>query len=198
MNIIKSTLLFTALTMANVPAHAGLWDSISGFFSDAGSSNEVAATEVAPVAEVAPASQGTSLLTTGISLIPLLTQSLGVTDGQAEGGMGALLQAVQLLMPQSDFSSISQAIPNVSSLLGAAPAVDSASSSGGMMDAAMQMAGEQSTTVKAGLDLVSQFKSLGMGADMIPQFSSVAESYVTQNSSPETGSLLSTALSSLL
>lgn len=193
MNIIKSTLLFTALTIANAPAHAGLWDTISGFFGGTDNGSEVAA----PAAEVAPASQDTSLITTGISLIPLLTQSLGVTDGQASGGMGALLQAVQLLMPQSDFSSITQAIPGASSLISAAPAVDS-SSGGGLMDTAMQMAGEKSTTVKAGLDLVSQFQSLGMGADMIPQFSGVAESYVTENSSPETGSLLSTALSSLL
>lgn len=192
MKIIKSTLLFTALTIANAPAHAGLWDTISGFFGGTDSGSEVAA----PV-EVAPAAQDTSLISTGVSLIPLLTQSLGITDGQASGGMGALLQAVQLLMPQSDFSSITQAIPDASSLISAAPSVDS-SSGGGLMDTAMQMAGEQSTTVKAGLDLVSQFQSLGMGADMIPQFSGVAESYVTQNSSPETGSLLSTALSSLL
>lgn len=192
MNIIKSTLLFTALTIANAPAHAGLWDTISGFFGGTDNSSEAAVP-----AEVAPASQDTSLISTGVSLIPLLTQSLGVTDGQASGGMGALLQAVQLLMPQSDFSSITQAIPDASTLISAAPAVES-SSSGGLMDTAMQMAGEKSTTVKAGLDLVSQFQSLGMGADMIPQFSGVAESYVTENSSPETGSLLSTALSSLL
>lgn len=192
MKIIKSTLLFTALTVANVPAHASFWDSITGFF---GSSDD--SSEVAVAAEVAPAAQDTSLMATGISLIPLLTQSLGVTNGQAEGGMGALLQAIQLFMPQNDFSSIAQAIPNANSLISAAPAVDSGSN-GGLMDTAMQMAGEKSTTVKAGLDLVSQFKSLGMGADMIPQFSNVAESYVTQNSSPETGNLLSTALSSLL
>ena len=193
MNIIKSTLFFTALTIANVPAHAGLWDSISGFFGSSDISDEVAVSEA-----TAPVSQDTGLIATGVSLIPLLTQSLGVTDGQAEGGMGALLQAVQLLMPQSDFSSVAQAIPNVSSLMDAAPTVDTgSSSSGGLMDTAMQMAGEQSTTAKAGLDLVSQFKSLGLGADMIPQFSSVAEGYVTENSSAETGSLLTTALSSL-
>lgn len=193
MKIIKSTLLFTALTVANVPAHASFWDSITGFFGASDDSSEAAA-----AAEVAPAAQDTSLMATGISLIPLLTQSLGVTNGQAEGGMGALLQAVQLLMPQNDFSSVAQAIPNVSSLMSAAPSVESGDSNGGLMDTAMQMAGEKSTTVKAGLDLVSQFKSLGMGADMIPQFSNVAESYVTQNGSPETGNLLSTALSSLL
>lgn len=192
MKTIHAVILFSALSVLNSPAHAGFWDSITGFFGDSDDSSQASTAAVE-----APQQASSSLTSTGLSLLPMLTQSLGVNDGQAQGGMGALLQAVKLLMPQNDFSTIAQAIPNASSLLSAAPAL-TGGGSGGMMDTAMQMAGEKSTTAKAGLDLVSQFKSLGMGADMIPKFSNVAEGYLTQNDAPEASSLLSSTLSSLL
>lgn len=187
MKTLQSTLLITVLTLASVTAHAGIWDSISSFFGDS------SASETTQAAAEEPASQ--NLLATGIKLIPLITKTLGVTDGQATGGMGALLQAVKLLMPNSDFASIVSAIPNASSLMDAAPAPNNG---GGLLDTAMKFAGEQNDTVKVGLDLVSKFKSLGLSADMIPKFSDVAEGYLSDNNSADTGKLLSSALANIL
>ncbi|MFT5082495.1 MAG: hypothetical protein ACI9Y1_000520 [Lentisphaeria bacterium] len=88
-----------------------------------------------------------------------------------------------------------QPIPNATSLLDSAAKAQEAS--GGLMGAAMRVAGEQSETVKTGFDLVSQFKTLGMGSEMIPKFTEVAEDYLKQGKTPDTGDLLVKALAEI-
>jgi len=188
MKYIKNTLLVVVLGAVSVHANAGLWDTITSFFGGSEQNTAEAAEQAAPAA--AP-----NLVKTGLQLLPLITQTLGVTGDQAQGGMGALLQAAQGLMSGGDFGALSSAIPGASSLLAAAPKLDG--DSGGLMGGVMQAAGAQSETAKAGLQLVSQFKSLGMGADMIPKFTEVADGYLKQSSTPETGDMLTSALSGL-
>ncbi len=62
------------------------------------------------------------------------------------------------------------------------------------MDSAIKMASEQSDTVKAGLSLASQFKSLGMGVEMIPKFTEVAQGFLEKSNTPETSNLFSSTL----
>lgn len=191
MRYVKSAALILALSTTAMQANAGIWDSITSFF---GSSDEENVTEVAPVA--APVADTTSMMNKGLQLLPLLTQQLGVSGEQAQGGMGALLQAAQILMSDTKFGALTQVIPNMSSLLSSAPTVSN--ESGGLTDNLMKMAAEQSETVKTGTQLVSQFQSLGMGADMIPKFTGVAEDYLKQSSDPSTANLLTSALSSII
>ncbi|MFL0800958.1 MAG: DUF2780 domain-containing protein [Agarilytica sp.] len=189
MKHLRSTLFVAVLAAFSLQAQAGIWDSITAFFS--GSETE------APLEENnAPTEkEGPSKVETGLKLIPLITQTLGVNDGQAKGGMGALLQAAQLLMSGTDFDKLSNAIPEAGSLLGSAPKVEQ--SSGGLMDSAMKMAAEQSDTVKAGLNLASQFKSLEMSPEMIPKFTEVAQGFLENGGAPETSNLFSSALSDI-
>ena len=191
MRYVKSAALILALSTTAMQANAGIWDSITSFF---GSSDEENVAEVAPVA--APVADTTSMMNKGLQLLPLLTQQLGVSGEQAQGGMGALLQAAQILMSDTKFGALTQVIPNMSSLLSSAPTVSN--ESGGLTDSLMKMAAEQSETVKTGTQLVSQFQSLGMGADMIPKFTGVAEDYLKQSSDPSTANLLTSALSSII
>ena len=191
MRYVKSAALILALSTTAMQANAGIWDSITSFF---GSSDEENVAEVAPVA--APVADTTSMMNKGLQLLPLLTQQLGVSGEQAQGGMGALLQAAQILMSDTKFGALTQVIPNMSSLLSSAPTVSN--ESGGLTDNLMKMAAEQSETVKTGTQLVSQFQSLGMGADMIPKFTGVAEDYLKQSSDPSTANLLTSALSSII
>ncbi|MFT5082496.1 MAG: hypothetical protein ACI9Y1_000521 [Lentisphaeria bacterium] len=86
MKYLKSTFLLAVMAMASVQAHAGIWESITKFFS----SIEDAAPAVESLVEVtAPAQDekeiSPSKIEAGIQLIPLITQALGVTGGQAEG-----------------------------------------------------------------------------------------------------------------
>ena len=111
--------------------------------------------------------------------------------------MGALLQTAQSLLSGGDFSVIANAIPGVRGLLGAAPAA-SASANGGLLGGAMKMATDASPSLKAGAQLVSQFKSLGMGAEMIPKFSDVSSNYLKQSGNAEASVLLDAAISGAL
>jgi len=138
-----------------------------------------------------------SMSQTGIQLLPLLSQTLGVSTSQAAGGMGALLQTAQSLLSGNDFSVIANAIPNVSGLLGAAPEVKSQANSS-LLGSAMKMATDSNPSLKAGAQLVSQFKSLGMGAEMIPKFTDVGSNYLKQNGNPEASILLDAAISGAL
>lgn len=192
MKFAKHTLLIATLAIATTSAQASLWDSVTSLFG--GSTAEDQTTVAAPAE--ASANSTANMISTGLKLIPILTQTLGVTDGQAQGGMGALLQAAQVLMAGSDYSTLANAIPNASALLSAVP-TQQTESSGGLMDAAMKMASEQSDTVKVGADLVSQFKTLGMGAEMIPKFTEAAEGYLTESGSSDASGLLTSALSFL-
>jgi hypothetical protein len=147
---------------------------------------------------VGASAAGGSMAQTGLQLLPLLTQSLGVTGAQATGGMGALLQAAQLLLSGTDFGVLAKAIPGAETMLSAAPAVMAAANGGGMggmMNSAMKMVGDQSPQVKAGAQLLGQFKSLGMGAEMLPKFSDVGSNYLKQNGNAEASVLFITAIS---
>lgn len=179
LKIMAITLLLASIS---TQAHASWWDSIVSFFGGE---------------ETAEESANADLVKTGLSLLPLLTQKLGVTESQAEGGMGALLQAAQLLLSNSEFSQLSSAIPAANSLMSSAPKASSGGT-GDLTGALVGFAAEQSETVKAGTQLVSQFESLGLGADMIPKFSGVAEEYLKKSDKADTASLLTTAISSIL
>jgi hypothetical protein len=140
-----------------------------------------------------------SMAQAGLALIPMLTQSLGVTEAQATGGMGSIFQAVQGAMSTSDFNSLSKAVPNMDSLLSAAPAVDTSKKSGGsLLSGAMDAAAQYGANTKVGAQLVSQFNSLGLSPDMISKFADVATNYLKKGEVPQTADLLSTALSTVL
>jgi hypothetical protein len=150
----------------------------------------------------AATAQGTPVVTadataTALSLVPLLTQSLGVTETQATGGMGSLLQAAKGLMSGTDFGTLTSAIPNANALLSAAPKVAPAKK-GDLLGGAMDMAGQLSKNTQIGQQLLSQFKSLGLSPDMISKFADVAVGYLQKGEVPQAADLLSTALSSVI
>ena len=165
-------------------------------------SAQVQASDSLTMFAAAATAQGTPVATadataTALSLVPLLTQSLGVTEAQATGGMGSLLQAAKGLMSGTDFSTLSSAIPNTNSLRAAAPAVAPAKK-GDLLGGAMDMAGQLSKNTKIGQQLLSQFKSLGLSPDMISKFADVAVGYLQKGEVPQAADLLSTALSSVI
>ncbi|WP_372748285.1 DUF2780 domain-containing protein [Litorivivens sp.] len=197
----KKLAVIALISSLSLPAQAGFWDSLFG-----GGDSKEAAPEPAtepnkeppPPAAESSASASSSMAATGMQLLPLLSQSLGVSGAQAAGGMGSLLQAAQTLLSNSEFATIAKAIPGVETLMRAAPAVSAATGGGGMMGSAMDMASKYSPQAKAGSELVSQFKSLGMGADMIPKFTEVGSSYLQQNGNGEASTLLSSAMGGIL
>lgn len=187
----KKIIAITALASLSLPTQAGFWDDLFGSSEPKETAPASAQSTPAP----SPSTTNT-MVQTGLQLLPMLTQSLGVTGTQATGGMGALLQAAQTLLANTEYATLANAIPGAQSLIAAAPAVTE-SNEGGLMNQAMSMASSYSPEAKAGSRLVSQFQSLGMSAEMIPKFSEVGADYLQQTGNPEAGALLTSLLPAL-
>jgi len=198
----KINMIATGLLIcATGTAQAGFFDSLFG------------SKEEAPVAEVkqaaadttasntkAVASTSSTTVDTALSvasgLIPALTSQLGVNNDQAQGGMGALLNVAKGSLSGGEFSSLSNGIPGIETLLAAAPALSGKSSMGGLSGIATSLGGSAAALGGIG-QLTSQFEALGLSPEMISQFAKVAIDYF-MNNDVDTGSLLQKGLGSIL
>ena len=193
----KQTMLVSVLCFAASQAHAGFWDTITSFF---GSEKE---TQQAPAPEEAATKTETTttaqVVKKGVELIPLLTQSLGVSQNQAQGGLGAILQAAQTLLSGTDFGTLANAIPNSQALLEKAPALMSSpkEEKSNLLDSALSVAAEHSDTAKTASQLIGQFKELGLSADMIPKFTQTTNEFLEQNDKAAASDLLMSSLGKL-
>lgn len=193
------TLAVALLISSSSIAHAGFFDSLFG------NKEEAPATEVkteAPAAEVKaelPAATPSTMETAtnmAMGLLPTLTQQLGVTDTQAEGGMGSLMQLAKGALSSDEFGQLSGGIPGMDTLLAAAPALSSGSGNG--MSGMLSSAGGLASSIGGIAQLTQQFEALGLSSDMIAQFANIAISYFSQDDGSNTGDLLQKGLSSIL
>ena len=107
----------------------------------------------------------------GLSTNPLignLTKNLGVTPTQAIGGSAALLNDAKKDMKPTDFQALTTKMPQVGTLLAAAPAVTGT--------------------------LPSQFSALGMKPEMIGKFTPFLLDYVKSGTTPGMMNLVQAAL----
>ena len=178
--ILTATLL---LSMVNV-AHASFFDSLFGKNDETTAASAKAETSVSSVA-----AQATGLL-------PTLKSELGVTDAQAEGGLGSLMNLAKTGLSTTEFSQLSSNVPNMSALLAAAPALTS--STGQSLTNMLSSAGGLTSSIGSVAQLTSQFKALGLSSDMIAKFAEVAMTYFSKNDDAATSNLLQKGLSSIL
>ena len=184
----KKTILATTLLLAlSNSANAGFFDSILE------TAEEMTSTQAEP-SPVTSAEEKVSA-TNSSSLLATLTDQLGVTDSQAEGGLGSLMQLAQGNLSSQDFSQLSDSIPDMDSLLAAAPEVVS-KDSGGMSDL-LANAGDLSSSLTGLSQLTEQFEALGLSSDMISQFTTLAMSYFSDSGDSTVSDLLQKGFSAL-
>ena len=107
----------------------------------------------------------------GLSTNPLvgnLTKNLGVTPTQAIGGSAALLNDAKKDMKPADFKTLTTKMPQVGTLLAAAPATTGT--------------------------LPSQFSALGMKPEMIGKFTPFLLEYIKSGTTPGMMNLVQAAL----
>jgi len=109
------------------------------------------------------------------ALTGLLTQQLGVTENQANGGIGAMLKLAQEKLAKGDFDQVAKAVPGADKYLGTAK----------------QLLGGKNVGDMAGLQ--SAFSKLGMSPDMIGKFSPLVTQFVG-STNPQAGQLLAGVL----
>lgn len=132
-------------------------------------------------------------VTSGTGLTGLLMQQLGVTQPQAAGGAGALFQLAKSKMSGGDFTTLSNSVPEMPSLLAAAPAAG-ASGGGGMAGDLAGMAGGMGGTGGNMLGLAGSFQQLGLAPDMVQKFIPIVVQYVEGSGGSAVAGALQSAL----
>ncbi len=124
-------------------------------------------------------------------LVNLLTQKLGVTKEQAEGGAGAILNTAKEKLSDEDFSKVENAVPGMDDLLAAAPKSDAL---GGMLGGLQSFRGGGTEAVKGMASLPSSFSKLGLSPDMVGKFTPVVLDYVESKVGATVRKILQAAL----
>jgi hypothetical protein len=123
-----------------------------------------------------------------MDLIQQIVNAVGVSEQQAKGGAGLLFKLAQDKLAAGDFSKLTQALPEVASLIKSAPS----SSGGGLLGS---LAGALGGGSLGGLaSLAGAMTSLKLDPQTISQFIPVILDVVKQKGGPELAAMLSKLL----
>lgn len=131
---------------------------------------------------------------TAANLTSMLVSSLGVSDKQATGGLGSLFGQTKQNLNAEQFGQIAQYVPDMDTLLKAAPAISGGKDLGGLLG----NAGKIASSVQGAGKVMKQFEALGLSSDMISQFIQIAMSFLQKEGGSETTDLLKMGLGSLM
>ena len=116
-----------------------------------------------------------------MELIQQLVSSLGVNEDQAKGGAGLLFNLAKDKLGSGDFQQLTNAIPGVQDLLGAAPASGGGGLMGSLGGVASSLGGSLGGKMEGLGDLANLaggFSQLGLSSDMVGKFVPVVLSFV--------------------
>ena len=114
-----------------------------------------------------------------MELVQQLTQGLDINEDQAQGGAGLIFKMAQEKLGDGEFSQVANAVPGISSLIGAAP-----SGGGGMAGAIGGLAGMMGASggavgnVANLAALAGGFSKLGLNPGMATKFAPIILSFV--------------------
>jgi hypothetical protein len=184
MKNIASLILVSTLTFSTAShAEGGWFDSFKNMIGLGDSTEEVAA---AALAEASPNMDG---------MISAITQNLGVSSTQAEGGLGSIMSYVKDNVSSDKFSQLSTTLPGIDQVLNAVPAISNDESG---MAGLLSKAAEYNDTLKGLNDMKKQFEALGLSPEMITGFIEQAQAYLNTPQGQEARKVLTDSLSSLI
>jgi hypothetical protein len=122
------------------------------------------------------------------SLTDTLVKKLSISNEQAQGGAGALFQLAKSKLDAGQFAELSKAVPEMDSLLSAAPKQSGASS--GLAQDASSALGEANNPYGNLAGLASAFKALNLSPDSVDEFVPVVVDYVRAKSGALTANML--------
>jgi hypothetical protein len=183
----SSALLIATLTLST---HVSANDTVDKLKGLLGSSTSTTTETTTTAAEEATESFDIS------SLVSTVSDNLGVTETQSEGGLASIFDYAKSNLSSTDYTELADSIPGLDSLLDSAPEVstESSSTSSGM-SSLLSKASEYSDSLSAINTLKEQFEALGLDTDMISSYVTQINSYLS--SDEDTQSLLSSGLGNL-
>ena len=126
-------------------------------------------------------------------LVNTVTARLGVSEGQAEGGLGLLLKAAQDHLGKGDYAKVVDAVPDAGALVAKAPAEGGGGAGamlGSLAGAAGGLMGGGAGKLGALASLAGGFESLGLDKDQILKFAGVAKTWLENNGKGDVAALI--------
>ncbi len=126
-------------------------------------------------------------------LVPALTESLGVSETQASGGLGSLFGLAKDNLGKEDFASLAELVPDMDQLLKAAPAL-----SGDSSDALGSLMGDKAKALTGAKAVYDQFSELGLGTEHIAKYAEIVQGYLQSEGGQSAVDLFQQGVGSLL
>jgi hypothetical protein len=149
---------------------------------------------VSAAVTVAELAQTPVVASTVGSLVDMVSNSLGVDSGQAQGGLGVLFGLAKNTLATSDFTQLSSVVPDMNGLLAAAPALSEKTSG---LTSLMGKAGKYGNALQGATQAYAQFKSLGINPAQIPQYIDVTNEFLASEGGTETVNLFKKGVDAL-
>ncbi|MFT5210790.1 MAG: hypothetical protein ACI9CE_002521 [Flavobacterium sp.] len=188
-------LFVTILSLSSPQIFAASWfDSaleFIGFGTEENVTEEKGTAEKAPPAKVADVVN----IAKALSLSSMVSSQLGVSQDQAQGGLGVLFGMAKSSLADADFAQISQQVPNMNTRLKAAPAISEKAAG---LSSLMGSAGKYANTLQSSTKAYSQFKSLGLNIEQIPQYISVTNTFLESQGNDNIATLFTKGVSALI
>ena len=129
-------------------------------------------------------------------LIAQLMSETGVSEQQAGGGIGALMQYVQQSLDPEQFAKINEAVPELTSLLQSAPALDEDSSTVTQLSALLGE-GETADRAKRLAQLRNSLDKLNLSSEQLTEFIPKVLDYAKSKGGDSIAQLLQQVLATL-
>lgn len=190
---ISSALLITTLSLSSQAFANDTVDKLKGLLGNSGSTESTQSTQ-STQAEAASASTSESLDIA--SLVSMVSDNLGVTEEQSQGGVASIFDYAKDNLSSGDYSQLASSLPGLDSLMDYVPDVSSDSSSkSSAMSGLLNKASEYSSSLSSINELKKQFEALGLDSDMISSFVTQINAYLSGDN--DTQALLQSGLGKL-
>ncbi|MDI5833131.1 DUF2780 domain-containing protein [Shewanella xiamenensis] len=127
-------------------------------------------------------------------LVGNVMSQLGLSQTQAEGGLGSLLGLAQSSLGSNDYTKLAASIPNADNLLAAAPKLDGNSGVSGLLS----KAGNIGSSLQGSAMVLDAFEKLGISKELAMPMINIAKSYLETNGAEGSSDLLMKGLNTLL
>lgn len=135
----------------------------------------------------------TSTVTESNALVGNVMSQLGLSQTQAEGGLGSLLGLAQSSLGSNDYTKLAASIPNADSLLAAAPKLDGNSGVSGLLS----KAGNIGSSLQGSAMVLDAFEKIGISKELAMPMINIAKSYLETNGAEGSSDLLMKGLNAL-
>ncbi len=125
-----------------------------------------------------------------MDLISTLVNKLGITEKQAQGGVGALFNNAKENLSTEDFNKAAEAVPGVDKYMAEAPSTASDEGAGGLLKSGLSSLGGNASKIGGMAGLTDAFSKLGMNSETMTKFVPIVVDFMESEAGSSVAGLL--------